>query len=59
MDVLGEICRSHELLSLNADMVIRVPFLVKGSLRAPPRVKTAEILDAFAAREGETGRGSE
>jgi len=50
------LCREHDLLTLGEDGVIRLPFLVKGSLRVPPVVGMEEIREAFSEKEKATGR---
>ena len=56
MATIEELCREHDLLSLGKDSVIRVPFLVKGTLRIPPVVGMEKIREAFSEKEKETGR---
>jgi len=45
---MEKLCAEQHLL-INDDGVVRVPFLVKGRLVAPPEVARADILAAFAA----------
>ena len=45
-------------LSLRKGSVIRVPFLIKGTLRIPPTVETDRILRAFADSETDSGKSA-
>lgn len=56
MSRIEEVCRQENLLTPEAGNIVRVPFLVKGSLRAPPSVDVGAILEAFEARESKTGK---
>jgi hypothetical protein len=56
MASMEELCREHDLLRLGEGGVIRVPFLVKGSLRLPRVVDREEIREAFSEEEKATGR---
>ena len=56
MATIEELCREHDLLRLGEDGVIRVPFLVKGTLRIPPVVGMEKILEAFSDKEKATGK---
>jgi len=53
---IEELCREHDLLALDKDDVMRVPFLIKGDLRVPPAVGMDKIREAFSAKEEETGQ---
>jgi len=56
MSTIEELCREHDLLTPGEDGLIRVPFLVKGTLRVPPAVGMEEIREAFLEKEKATGR---
>ena len=56
MPTIEELCREHDLLTLGKDGVIRIPFLVKGTLRVPPVVGMDRIQEAFSAKEKATGK---
>ena len=56
MATIEELCREHDLLTLGEDGVIRVPFLVKGTLRIPPVVGMEKIREAFSEKEKATGK---
>jgi hypothetical protein len=52
---LAEICAEHDLLQADAHGIFRVPFLVKGELRVPPRIGIEAIEGAFRELDAETG----
>lgn len=56
MATIEELCREHDLLSLGRDNIVRVPFLIKGTLRVPPVVGMDKIQEAFSGKEEATGR---
>ncbi len=56
MTSIEKLCQEHDLLTLGKDNIIRVPFLIKGALRVPPPVGMDKILEAFSAKEKETGQ---
>lgn len=56
MVTIEELCREHDLLTLGKDNIVRVPFLIKGSLRVPPVVGMDRIQVAFSAKEEATGK---
>ena len=56
MATIEELCREHDLLTLGKDNIVRVPFLIKGSLRVPPVVGMDRIQEAFSAKEEATGK---
>ena len=56
MTTIEELCREHDLLTLGKDNIVRVPFLVKGTLRVPPAVGMERIREAFSAKEKATGK---
>jgi len=56
MATIEELCREHDLLNLGEDDVVRVPFLLKGTLRVPPAVGMERIKEAFSAKEEATGK---
>jgi Acyl-CoA reductase (LuxC) len=56
MKTMEGLCREHDLLSLGKDNIVRVPFLVKGTLRVPPVVGMDRIQEAFSAKEKATGK---
>jgi hypothetical protein len=56
MATIEELCRDHDLLTLGMDRIVRVPFLVKGTLRVPPVVGMDSIQEAFSAKEEATGK---
>jgi hypothetical protein len=56
MATIEELCRDHDLLTLGKDRIVRVPFLVKGTLRVPPVVGMDRIQEAFSAKEEATGK---
>ena len=56
MGRIKEVCGQSGLLTLEQGNTVRVPFLVKGVLRAPPSVDVDTILQAFEVRESETGK---
>jgi hypothetical protein len=56
MATIEELCREHDLLTLGKDNIVRVPFLIKGTLRVPPVVGMDRIQEAFSAKEEATGK---
>jgi hypothetical protein len=56
MATIEELCREHDLLTLGKDRIVRVPFLVKGTLWVPPVVGMERIREAFSAKEEATGK---
>ncbi len=56
MATIEELCREHDLLTLGKDNIVRVPFLIKGTLRVPPVVGMGRIQEAFSAKEEATGK---
>ena len=56
MKTIEELCREHDLLTLGKDNIVRVPFLVKGTLRVPPVAGMDRIEEAFSAKEEATGK---
>ncbi|MBN1891074.1 MAG: hypothetical protein JW850_23965 [Thermoflexales bacterium] len=52
MDEMERLCQEHGVL-IEHDGVVRVPFLVKGELIAPPAITRAEIEAAFAQAEAD------
>lgn len=48
------ICATHDLLMLR-DGVVRVPFLIKGRLIAPPRIERSALEAAFAQAAADAG----
>ncbi|MFQ5684757.1 MAG: acyl-CoA reductase [Candidatus Binatia bacterium] len=48
---VGAVCAQHNLLALDKNNVIRVPFLIKGQLRVPEIVSIGVIEAAFAEKE--------
>jgi len=55
MSSIEETCREYDLLTLGEDDIVRVPFLIKGTLRVPPVVGMDRIREAFTAKEEATG----
>ena len=58
MKSIEGLCREHDLLTLGTDSIVRVPFLVKGTLRVPPPVGMERIQEAFSAKEKTTGKAA-
>ena len=56
MATIEELCREHDLLTLGKDNIVRVPFLIKGTLRVPPVVGMERIQEAFSAKEEGDGK---
>ncbi|SHK11172.1 Acyl-CoA reductase (LuxC) [Desulfatibacillum alkenivorans DSM 16219] len=48
---MQDLCTKYDLLHSGENNVMRLPFLIKGSLRAPSRVNFDDILQAFDAAE--------
>ncbi|MFH2098524.1 MAG: hypothetical protein ABIJ95_03360, partial [Pseudomonadota bacterium] len=55
---IGAICRELDLLRVDRDGIMRVPFLIKGDLRVPPRVDVGEIRRSFEVRDRAAGIGA-
>lgn len=51
--VIGDICRKDNLLQLDANNIMRIPFLIKGQVRVPGPIDIDTIKKAFARKEGE------